>query len=204
MQSALVGSWYNSGFYGHYRGQFKSESAGEYRLAAKPQPPAVFLQRCQEPVQRHFFSKHDNRTCFDKGPYCLLQGIGRRKDLERLCQQHTFLRWTPCEVELRQQGPLESSYQADFRSIPGSSGLPQRLVHFVQLQPPRASTTYQQNFCHPSQGGHCGSDKVGPQAPITSTLPVLPGIPRPKLLQHYLHAGVSECLNWSRALNNAS
>ncbi|PNJ32138.1 uncharacterized protein C3orf84 homolog isoform X2 [Pongo pygmaeus] len=204
MQSALVGSWHNNGFYGHYRSQFKSESAREYRLAAKPQPPAVFLQRCQEPAQQHFFSKHDNRTSFDKGPYCLLQGIGRRKDLERLWQRHTFLRWAPCEIELRQQGPLESSYQADFRPGPGLSGLPQRLVHFVQVQPSHTRTTYQQNFCYPSQGGHYGSYKVGPQAPVTDILPDLPGIPRPKLLQHYLHAGVSECLNWSRALNKDS
>uniref|UniRef100_A0A8C6BNZ0 Ciliary microtubule inner protein 7 n=1 Tax=Monodon monoceros TaxID=40151 RepID=A0A8C6BNZ0_MONMO len=205
MQSALVGSWHNSGFYGHYRGQFKSESAREYRLAAKPQPPAVFLQRCQEPAQQHFFSKHDNRTSFDKeGPSCLLQGIGRRKDLERLWQQHTFLRWAPCELELRQPRPLESSYQADFRSGPGLSDLPQRLVHFVQIQPSHASTTYQQNFCQPSRGSHCGSDNMGPQAPVTNTLPDLPGIPRPKLLQHYLHAGVSECLNWSRTLNKDS
>ncbi|XP_047682574.1 uncharacterized protein C3orf84 homolog isoform X8 [Prionailurus viverrinus] len=152
-----------------------------------------------EPAQQHFFSKHDNRTSFDKeGPYCLLQGIGRRKDLEHLWQRHTFLRWAPCELELSQQRPLESSYQANFRSGPGLSDIPQRLVHFVQIQPPRTSTTYQQNFCQPSQGGHCGSNNVGP---VTNTLPDLPGIPRPKLLQHYLHAGVSECLNWSRALN---
>ncbi|VCX42531.1 unnamed protein product [Gulo gulo] len=135
MQSALVGSWHNTGFYGHYRGQFKSESAQEYRLAAKPQPPAVFLQRCQEPAQQHLFSKHDNRTSFDK------------------------------------------------------------------IEPPRTSTTYQLNFCQPSRGGHCGSNNTGP---VTNTLPDLPGIPRPKLLQHYLHAGVSECLNWSRLLNKDS
>ncbi|XP_027378802.1 uncharacterized protein C3orf84 homolog, partial [Bos indicus x Bos taurus] len=192
---------HNSGFYGHYRGQFRSDSAREYRLAAKPQPPAVFLQRCQEPPQQHFFSKHDNRTSFDKGPYCLLQGIGRRKDLERLWQQHTFLRWAPCELELRQPRPLESSYQTEFRSGPGLGDLPQRLVHFVQIQPLRVNTTYQQNFCQPSRGGHCGSDNMGPQTPVTNPLPDLPGIPRPKLLQHYLHAGVSECLNWSRTLN---
>ncbi|XP_049496387.1 uncharacterized protein C3orf84 homolog isoform X2 [Panthera uncia] len=160
--------------------------------------PSPSLQQCscgdvryKEPAQQHFFSKHDNRTSFDKG-------IGRRKDLEHLWQRHTFLRWAPCELELSQQRPLESSYQANFRSGPGLSDLPQRLVHFVQIQPPRTSTTYQQNFCQPSQGGHCGSNNVGP---VTNTLPDLPGIPRPKLLQHYLHAGVSECLNWSRALN---
>ncbi|XP_012576111.1 PREDICTED: uncharacterized protein C3orf84 homolog [Condylura cristata] len=137
----------------------------------------------------------------EKGPYCLLQGIGKRKDLERLWQQHTFLHWAPCELELHQQRPLKSSYQKNFRSGPGFRDLPQRLVHFMQLQPPHVSTTYQQNFCQPSRGGHCGSDKVGPQAPVTDTLPDLPGIPRRKLLQHYLHAGVSECLNWSKALN---
>ncbi|XP_051029687.1 uncharacterized protein C3orf84 homolog [Phodopus roborovskii] len=204
MQSALIGSWHNSGFYGHYRGQVKSEIAGEYRLAAKPPPPTVFLQRCEEPVRQHFFSKHDNRTSFDKGPYCLLQGIGRRKDLERLWKRHTFLRWAPCELELSQQPPLESSYQTDFRSASGLSRLPQRLVHFMQVQPPYVNTTYQHNFCRPSRGGHCGSAKVRPQEPVTETLPDLPGIPRPKLLQHYLHAGVSECLNWSHALNRFS
>ncbi|XP_076985460.1 ciliary microtubule inner protein 7 isoform X2 [Tamandua tetradactyla] len=185
---------HNNGFYGHYRGQFKSESAREYRLAAKPQPPAVFLQRCLEPAQQHFFSKHDNRTSFDKG-------IGRRKDLERLRQRHTFLHWAPCELELRQQRPLESSYQSDFRSGLGLGSLPQRLVHFVQIQPARASTTYQQNFCQPFQGSHCSSDKLGLEARVTNVLPDLSGTLRPKLLQHYLHAGVSECLNWSRALN---
>ncbi|XP_049718026.1 uncharacterized protein C3orf84 homolog [Elephas maximus indicus] len=145
-----------------------------------------------EPAQQHFFSKHDNRTSFDKG-------IGRRKDLERLGQRHTFLRWAPCELELHQR-PLESSYQSDFRSGPGLGVLPQRLVHFVQVRPARASTTYQQNFCQTSWGSRYSSDKVGPEAPVTSSLPDLLGPPRPKLLQHYLHAGVSECLNWSRAL----
>nr|XP_008258868.1 uncharacterized protein C3orf84 homolog isoform X1 [Oryctolagus cuniculus] len=156
----------------------------------------------QEPVQQHFFSKHDNRTSFDKGPYCLLQGIGRRKDLQRLWQRHTFLRWAPCELELSKQQPLESSYQSDFRTGPGLCGQPQRLVHFVQVRPPHVSTTYQQNFCQPSLGGHCGTNKVGTQASVADTLPDLPGIPRPKLLQHYIHAGVSECLNWSRALKD--
>ncbi|XP_027989024.1 uncharacterized protein C3orf84 homolog isoform X2 [Eptesicus fuscus] len=194
MQSALVGSWHNNGFYGHYRGQFKNESALEYRLAAKPQPPTVFLQRCKEPVRQHFFSKHDNRTSFDKG-------IGRRKDLARLCQRPTFLHWASSELELCQQRPLESSYQSNFRLCPGPSHPPQRLVHFVQIQSPRTRTTYQQNFCQPSQSGHCGGDSGGPQVPSPSTPTNLPKIPRPKPLQHYLHEGVSECLNWSRALN---
>ncbi|KAL1781812.1 hypothetical protein HispidOSU_011563 [Sigmodon hispidus] len=171
----LLTPFHNSGFYGHYRSQVKSESAGEYRLAAKPAPPAVFLQRflglehgqeeAEQPPRQHYFSKHDNRTSFDKG-------IGRRKDLERLWKPHTFLRWAPCELELSQQPPLESSYQTDFRTGTGLSRLPQRLVHFVQVQPPYASTTYQHNFCRPSEVGRCGSAKLKmSQGPVTSLLP---------------------------------
>ncbi|XP_048190826.1 uncharacterized protein C3orf84 homolog [Perognathus longimembris pacificus] len=204
MQSALVGSWHNSGFYGHYRGQVKHETAGEYRRAAKPQPPDMFLKRSQEPVKQHFFSKHDNRISFDKGPYWLLQGIGRRKDLERLWQRHTFLRWAPSELELSHQRPLKSSYQIDFR--PGSKLgiIPQRLVDFMKVQSPYAKTTYQQNFCQSAHSGYCGIKKVDSQEPATDTLPNLPDNRRPKLLQHYLHAGVSECLNWSETLNKNS
>ncbi|KAH0509984.1 hypothetical protein LTLLF_157525 [Microtus ochrogaster] len=172
--SATANSWtpgpaqHNSGFYGHYRGQVKSESAGEYRRAAKPPPPAVFLQRCEEPARQHFFSKHDNRTSFDKG-------IGRRKDLERLWKRHTFLRWAPCELELSQQPPLESSYQIDFPSGTGLARLPQRLVHFVQVQPPYANTTYQHNFCRSSRGGPCGSAKTkAPPTPVPKAVTQLP------------------------------
>ncbi|XP_004615189.1 uncharacterized protein C3orf84 homolog [Sorex araneus] len=196
MQNDIIGSWYNSGFYGHYRGQFRSDGAREYRHAAKPKPPAVFLQRCQVPVKQHYFSKHDNRTSYDKGPYWMLQGIGRRKNLQHLWQQHTFLRWAPCELELSQQGPPMSSYRTSFQKEPGFSDLPQRLVHFVQLQPPTANTTYQQNFCQPLQDSHCRIDTAQPKA-LVSPLPDLPELPRPRPLQHYLHNGVSECLNWS-------
>ncbi|KAM5292838.1 ciliary microtubule inner protein 7 [Ctenodactylus gundi] len=204
MEKVLIGSWHNSGFYGHYRGQVKSESAGEYRLAAKPKPPAAFLRRSQEPAQRHFFSKHDNRTSFDKGPYWLLQGLGRRKDMKQLWQRHTFLHWAPCELQLSRQRPLESSYQSDFRTGSGLDSLPQRLVHFVQFRHPHANTTYQENFCQLFRDGHCDSNKIESQVPVTSILPDLPGIPRSKMLQHYLHPGVGECLNWSQALNKDS
>ncbi|XP_069865522.1 uncharacterized protein C3orf84-like isoform X2 [Dipodomys merriami] len=204
MQSALVGSWHNSGFYGHYRGQVKNESAGEYRLAAKPKPPAVFLKRSQEPAKQHFFSKHDNRISFDKGPYWLLQGIGRRKDLERLWQRHTFLRWAPNELELSRQRPLKSSYQVDFRPGPQLGLIPQRLVDFMKVQPPCANTTYQQNFCQLAHSDYCSINKEDSQKPATDTLPDLPDIRKPKLLQHYLHAGVSECLNWSKSLKKNS
>ncbi|XP_049633653.1 LOW QUALITY PROTEIN: uncharacterized protein C3orf84 homolog [Suncus etruscus] len=198
MKSYIVGSWYNSGFYGHYRGQFRSDGAQEYRLAAKPQPPDLFLQRCQEPVRQHYFSKHDNRTSYDKGPYWMLQGIGRRKDLQQLWQQHNFLRWAPCELELSQQRPHVSSYQTSFQKKTGFSDFPQRLVHFIQLQTPSIYTTYQQNFCHPFRDGHYGINEVQPKTlDPTTPLSNLPDIPRRKQLQHYFHNGVSECLNWS-------
>lgn len=121
--------------------------------------------------------------------------------MERLCQRSTFLHWASSELELCQQRPLESSYQSNFRLSPGPSDPPQRLVHFVQIQTPRTCTTYQQNFCQPSQSGHCCGDSGGAQASGPSTPTNLPQISRSKPLQHYLHDGVSECLNWSIALN---
>ncbi|OBS71291.1 hypothetical protein A6R68_00124 [Neotoma lepida] len=104
----------------------------------------------------------------EEGPYCLLQGIGRRKDLERLWKRHTFLRWAPCELELSQQPPLESSYQIDVRTGTGLSRLPQRLVHFMQVQPPYASTTYQHNFCRSSWDGYSDGAKFFSSHPIKS------------------------------------
>ncbi|XP_043835225.1 uncharacterized protein C3orf84 homolog [Dromiciops gliroides] len=141
-QSALVGSWYNSGFYGHYRGQFKCELAQDYRLAAKPQPPAVFLQRIKEPPGLHLFSKHDNRGVFDPG-------IGKRKAWEKLKKKCNVFNW-PSDDEA--QSPLVSSYQKDYQK---ESGGIQPLVRFIQSGPPQSlnlnripSTTYQHTFCH--------------------------------------------------------
>ncbi|XP_072507410.1 ciliary microtubule inner protein 7 isoform X2 [Notamacropus eugenii] len=148
-QSALVGSWYNSGFYGHYRGQFKCELAQEYRLAAKPQPPAVFLQRIKEPPRKHLFSKHDNRGVFDPG-------IGKRKAWEKLKKKCNVFNW-PSDDEA--QGPLVSSYQKDYYQKQSGGGMHgpifQPLVHYIQSGAPQSlqlnripSTTYQHTFCH--------------------------------------------------------
>ncbi|XP_074054030.1 ciliary microtubule inner protein 7 [Macrotis lagotis] len=146
MKSALVGSWYNTGFYGHYRGQFKCEIAQEYRLAAKPQPPAVFLQRLKEPPDQHLFSKHDNRGVFDPG-------IGKRKAWEKLKKKCNVFNWPYDET----QKPLVSSYQKDYHKEPGGMDGPllQPLVHYIQAGIPQSldvhqipSTTYQHTFCH--------------------------------------------------------
>ncbi|XP_036595607.1 uncharacterized protein C3orf84 homolog [Trichosurus vulpecula] len=149
MQSALVGSWYNTGFYGHYRGQFKSELAQDYRLAAKPQPPAVFLQRIKEPPGQHLFSKHDNRGLFDPG-------IGKRKAWEKLKKKCNVFSWTSDDEAQR---PLVSSYQKDYHEKMSGGGMDvpilQPLVHYIQSGAPQSldfnripSTTYHHTFCH--------------------------------------------------------
>ncbi|XP_007499907.1 uncharacterized protein C3orf84 homolog [Monodelphis domestica] len=146
-QSAIVGSWHNTGFYGHYRGQFKYELAQDYRLAAKPQPPAVFLQRMKEPAGLHLFSKHDNRGVFDPG-------LGRRKSWQKFRSKRSAYTW-PTGDESKH--PLVSSYQKDYMKEPVSLDvpLPQPLVHYnlngdsEYLDANRLpSTTYQHNFCH--------------------------------------------------------
>lgn len=176
------------------RGHCLSGPPSEWRQGFRPARPGRLSLRGGTPGNAWCQDCGPRARTVEKGPYCLLQGIGKRKDLARLCQRPTFLQWASNELELCQQRPLESSYQSNF---PGPSDLPQRLVHFVQVQSPRTYTTYQQNFCQPCPSGDSG----GPQVPNPSTPTNLPKIPMPKPLQHYLHEGVSECLNWTRALN---
>ncbi|XP_027692940.1 uncharacterized protein C3orf84 homolog [Vombatus ursinus] len=221
MQSALVGSWYNSGFYGHYRGQFKCELAQDYRLAAKPQPPAVFLQRIKEPGQ-HLFSKHDNRGVFDPG-------IGKRKAWEKLKKKCNVFDWPP-----EAQGPLVSSYQKDYYQKESGGGMDgpilQPLVHYLQAGAPQSldfnqipSTTYQHNFCHklvsqmPDEkfkkevsetkeklgiSQICESkEKLGISpcptlSALSQALPELPVAVNRKKAEPFLHFTVSDCLRW--------
>ncbi|XP_074139372.1 ciliary microtubule inner protein 7 [Sminthopsis crassicaudata] len=223
LQSALVGSWYNSGFYGHYRGQFKYELAQEYRLAAKPQPPAVFLQRIKEPPNMHSFSKHDNRGIFDPG-------IGKRKAWEKLKKKCNVLNFSYDDEAER---PLVTSYRKHYslkESGDTEGPIFQPLVHYFQSGSPECmnfnripSTTYQHNFgLHPvSQmpdekfnkevsetkeklaiSPLCETkEKLGiSPCPAPSSLPEsLPDLPltiHRKKTEPFLHLTVSDCLCW--------
>uniref|UniRef100_A0A8C6V7H7 Ciliary microtubule inner protein 7 n=1 Tax=Naja naja TaxID=35670 RepID=A0A8C6V7H7_NAJNA len=112
----------------------------EYRKAARPQPPDIFLKRMKETPSKHIFSKHDNRHAFSGS------GLGRRKIEGSLPNTRTLIDWVPLKEELERDRPLLSSYQCDFHS---KGKIPQLLIeqHF-QKQPLQRtpSTTYQHTY----------------------------------------------------------
>ncbi|GFR75708.1 hypothetical protein ElyMa_002195100 [Elysia marginata] len=64
VSSHSTGSWFPSGYYGHYRSKTRTDFVNEYRQLAKPQPPRRFIHRSSQPVVSHLFSTHDNRNSF--------------------------------------------------------------------------------------------------------------------------------------------
>uniref|UniRef100_A0A670K2S8 Ciliary microtubule inner protein 7 n=1 Tax=Podarcis muralis TaxID=64176 RepID=A0A670K2S8_PODMU len=139
---SLVGSWpHANGFYGNYRSRCRSDFTQEYRKAAQPQPPELFLKRMKETPSKHIFSKHDNRHAFPGS------GLGRRRIEGSLPNTKNLIDWVPLKEELRRERPLISSYQYDFHS---REKVPQVLVHHShrQGQPLQRtpSTTYQHTY----------------------------------------------------------
>ncbi|XP_015761604.1 PREDICTED: uncharacterized protein C3orf84-like [Acropora digitifera] len=57
----IRGTWFPSGFHGHFRSKSRSEFNIPYRHRAKPVPPEKFLNYAAERSNRHLFSRHDNR-----------------------------------------------------------------------------------------------------------------------------------------------
>uniref|UniRef100_A0A803TXN3 Ciliary microtubule inner protein 7 n=1 Tax=Anolis carolinensis TaxID=28377 RepID=A0A803TXN3_ANOCA len=130
-----------NGFYGNFRSKCRSDYTQEFRKAAQPPPPDVFLKRMKETPSKHIFSKIDNKHSFP------LSGLGRKRIDGSLPDTHTLMDWIPLKEELQRQRPLMSSYQFDFRS---REKIPQILVHHtcMQAQPllRTPSTTYQRTY----------------------------------------------------------
>ncbi|XP_026573737.1 uncharacterized protein C3orf84 homolog [Pseudonaja textilis] len=146
MLSPIVGTWHASGFYGNHRSRCRSDFNQEYRKAARPQPPDIFLKRMKETPSKHIFSKHDNRHAFSGSATCFEQGLGRRKIEGSLPNTRSLIDWVPLKEELERDRPLLSSYQCDFHS---KGKIPQLLTEqYFQKQPVQRtpSTTYQHTF----------------------------------------------------------
>nr|XP_028575518.1 uncharacterized protein C3orf84 homolog isoform X1 [Podarcis muralis] len=147
MPSPIVGTWHANGFYGNYRSRCRSDFTQEYRKAAQPQPPELFLKRMKETPSKHIFSKHDNRHAFPGSATYFENGLGRRRIEGSLPNTKNLIDWVPLKEELRRERPLISSYQYDFHS---REKVPQVLVHHShrQGQPLQRtpSTTYQHTY----------------------------------------------------------
>lgn len=114
-----IGSWYNSGYHGHFRSKSRNDFICEYRQLAKPQPPKVFYKRTQQPVSGHIFSKHDNRHSFMNDALYFEQGLGRKriqtKNTNRFNED--LLTWMPQKQEVHRGGAKKSMYKIDYRGV---------------------------------------------------------------------------------------
>ncbi|XP_053143867.1 uncharacterized protein C3orf84 homolog isoform X2 [Hemicordylus capensis] len=166
MPSPIVGTWHANGFYGNFRSRCRSDFTQEYRKAAQPQPPDLFLRR--------------------------MKGLGRRRIEGSLPNTHNLIDWIPLKEELQRERPLVSSYQSDFRS---REKVPQVLVHHshqsLRGQPlyRTPSTTYQRtyrSYClrEPSLGALKEQEVVKEATPLqpTSSEPAPPPSSEPMAL----------------------
>lgn len=88
----IRGTWFPTGFHGHFRSKSRSEFTIPYRQRAKPCPPRKFLNYATERSNRHLFSRHDNRHAHsDMGDLETYfgMGMGKRKYLQPGQTQHT-------------------------------------------------------------------------------------------------------------------
>ncbi|XP_070559162.1 uncharacterized protein [Ptychodera flava] len=117
MAASTQGSWYPSGFHGHFRSKIRNDFVNDYRQQAKPSPPLKFVKRLSEKPSGHQFSHHDNRFSFLNTVTSFQDGLGKRK----LQGKHTnifrpdFIAWVPHTREIREMGPSVSSYRNDFK-----------------------------------------------------------------------------------------
>ncbi|XP_071961533.1 uncharacterized protein [Antedon mediterranea] len=122
------GSWFSSGYHGHFRSQSRNDFVNEYRRQAKPSPPQKFSKLLQERPTVHHFSKHDNRFSFLNTVDSFQDGLGKKKVHSSYKSKFLpdFISWVPHKTELKESGPAFSSYRNDFRSKRGD--VPQILV----------------------------------------------------------------------------
>lgn len=115
----IRGTWFPTGFHGHFRSKSRSEFTIPYRHRAKPVPPEKFLNNVAERSNRHLFSRHDNRHAHsDMGDLETYfgMGMGKRKYLYSSETQHTkssrdIITWRGNECP----SPT-TTYRADFPS----------------------------------------------------------------------------------------
>ncbi|XP_058844825.1 uncharacterized protein C3orf84-like isoform X1 [Acipenser ruthenus] len=118
MSGEVTGTWFPSGFYGHYLSKKRNDFIQEYRLEARPFPPERLVQRSKENPRKHVFSKHDNRQLFLSDATYFENGLGRFKVKSAISQaarfKPDFITWAPQKDEIARSGPGLSTYQTSF------------------------------------------------------------------------------------------
>jgi len=95
----ITGSWYASGFHGHFRSKSRNDVLNQYREHAKPSPPTKFIDRAKVRSNHHLFSRHDNRNSHSTNMGDLEthfnMGMGKRKAIssQHSKNTHDLLKW---------------------------------------------------------------------------------------------------------------
>ncbi|XP_013390381.1 uncharacterized protein LOC106158822 [Lingula anatina] len=112
----IEGTWFPTGYYGHFRSKSRNDYINEFRYLAKPSPPKKFIKRSGENVARHVFSHHDNREAFLNDALYFEQGLGRRR--VKTPYVSTFkpdlITWMPHKKELDRSEPHVSTYKLNY------------------------------------------------------------------------------------------
>lgn len=120
----IQGSWFPSGYHGHFRSKSRPDFVNEYRQLARPQPPQKFYKRSQEPTRKHVFSHHDNRQAFLNDALIFQQGLGRRRvQNSTYAFKNDFIAWMPEREYVERSRPLASTYKLDFNEAQGKCQL---------------------------------------------------------------------------------
>lgn len=115
MKPDIVGSWFPSGYHGHFRSKSRPDFLCEYRQLARPQPPDKFYNRATQPARKHVFSHHDNRQAFLNDALIFQQGLGRRRVPNSTYNfKQDFITWMPEREFVERSRPLTSTYKIDF------------------------------------------------------------------------------------------
>ncbi|XP_002738364.1 uncharacterized protein LOC100371168 [Saccoglossus kowalevskii] len=134
MAASTQGSWYPSGFHGHFRSKMRNDFVNEYRMQAKPSPPMKFSRRLSERPTTHNFSKHDNRFSFLNTVTSFQDGLGKKKleVKQKGAYQPDFIAWVPHAKDIKSAGPSVSSYRNDYKTGATSRSVPQILINSVR------------------------------------------------------------------------
>ncbi|KAE8612360.1 hypothetical protein XENTR_v10012829 [Xenopus tropicalis] len=206
MPGVASGSWFPTGFHGHFRSHMRNDIYQEYRREARPEPPHVFEKRIKEQPTNHIFSRHDNRHIFPSSVYVFENGMGKKKMLNAR-ESYNVLRWVPLEKNLEMQTPLLSTYRMDFwEHGPTTEKMPQLIV------PRLSSTSYpgikinRQLFWSPQSRQNLAIDRTHSKVPEQPTLKdSIPKTAHSRTSSSSLRRivsspckrlTVSDCLNW--------
>ncbi|CAF1122554.1 unnamed protein product [Rotaria sordida] len=134
----VVGSWFPSGYYGHFRARSRADLCNYFRQLAQPNPPKKFLDRQKAEATTHAFSRHDNRFKFECDPLVrgTQTGFGKRKAQTNIRGEFDplFVSWIPKNVDRKTyvDGVKITSYADDYNR---DSTAPHTLSQIQLIQP---------------------------------------------------------------------